>query len=172
MAAIPDHTRPHHWGFANAWLRRSFQRIPETLMSALAHAPSAEPLTESWINFGQTLEEEDRLEAEPMDVSTFSAVDPDGRWYLAVIEMPEPLRDGEAHRIVLAVSPPDDQLDPDREDDSPDPETRQAYFVLERDADGRATRLIRWRADESTPTDLTPADDPQAVASAVTDLLT
>ena len=200
MSGIPSSARPHHWGFAHAWLRRSFQRIPETIVSAIARARSAAPVVDAWRNFAKTLDEDDRLPAEGFEATTYSAPADEGDWYLAVVTFPPPENAEEAHFVALCVRPPDGQLNPEKRERSEDegaipagvdsededqpeqppeprtePEADHRYLLLERTDDGE-TRLVEWRGGDrrvlvESDDSSVPAPDRQAFTRAVTDLL-
>lgn len=148
MSGIPKSARPHHWGFANAWLRSSFQRIPETMVSAIAKARSAAPVIDAWRNFAKTLEEEDRLPPDGLAASTFTAASDDGDWYIAIVEFPEPENDHEAHLAALAVRPADGRLRPDDEDEAPRDGTNYRYLLVERAGRTGEARWVEWEGDE------------------------
>jgi hypothetical protein len=200
VSGIPASARPHHWGFAHAWLRRSFQRIPETIVSAIARTRSAAPVVDAWQNHAKTLDEQDRLPPDGLEAATYSAPGAEGDWYLAVVTFPPPEQAHEAYFGALCVRPPDGQLDPetrerrdddraipagrdpdevDEVDEPPDrqvePEAEHRYLLLERTDDG-GTRLVEWVDGERevlAEPDATgaPAADRQAFVRAVTDRL-
>ena len=175
MSGIPKSARPHHWGFANAWLRRSFQRIPETLVSAIANARSADPVIEAWENFAKTLDEEERLSPEGMEASAFTAPSDDGPWYIAVVTFPAPKHAHEAYMAALAVRPPDAPLDPEREDDAPAPGTDLRYILLERADDPGDVTWVEWIDDEDetldAPAEIEPPPARETFVKIVADLL-
>lgn len=200
MSGIPASARPHHWGFAHAWLRRSFQRIPETIVAAIARTRSAAPVVDAWQNHAKTLDEQDRLPSDGLQAATYSAPGSEGDWYLAVVTFPLPEQGHEAYFGALCVRPPDGTLNPeqrertddegaipagrdpdevDEADQTPDrevePETAHRYLLLERTDDDR-TRLVEWLGGDrdvlAEPDDTrAPAADPRAFVRAVTDLL-
>lgn len=174
MSGIPKRVRPHHWGFANGWLENSFQRIPETIVAAIARAGSAEPVVESWNNFAKTLEPEDRFPAEDLKTASYRAQTDLGDWFLAVVEFPPPKHPGEAHFAALAVAPADGGLRPDLEEDQPRDGTRTRYFLLER-SDHSAPTLWEWNGDErnrvQTSSGAPPDAEESAFVRAVIDIL-
>lgn len=168
MNGIPSNVRPHHWGFANAWLKSSFQRIPETLVSAVARAGSAEPLIESWVSFGKTLEAEDRLQPEGLGADTYAVGQGDERWFVAVVVLPPPEHVGESRFVAMAVQPAGRRPEPE-EEDSPRAESDLRYFLLER-GDGGDT-LLEWKGDERCELESGLADDESSFVHAVSRLL-
>jgi len=176
MSGIPKSARPHHWGFANAWLRSSFQRIPETMVSAIAKARSADPVVDAWERFAKTLDEEDRLAPEGMAASTYTTASPEGDWYIAVVEFPAPENAHEAYMAALAVRPADDRLRPDEEDEAPRDGTDHRYLLVERTGTPGEGQWVAWEGDEREPID-TPGcvgkgvPEPEVFVRTVTDLL-
>lgn len=165
MTGIPKRVRPHHWGFANGWLENSFQRIPETIVAAIARAGSAEPVADSWNNFAKTLEPEDRHPADELGAASYRARTERGEWFLAVVEFPPPKHPGEAYFAALAVAPDGGQLRPDLEEDQPREGTRTRYFLLER-SDNSAPELWEWNGDERNRVQTSSGAPPDAEESA------
>jgi len=170
MSEIPERARPHHWGFANAWLRNSFGRKPETIVTAIARAPGPEPVVEAWRNFSKTLDGEERLSAEGLETASYRVEGEEGPWFVAVVEMPEPEGREEAEFLALAVQPPGGELRPTREDESPREGTRTQYFLLERLGDGR-TRWVEWVGDTREARAAAPPADREEFVRAVRDEL-
>lgn len=173
VSGIPERVRPHHWGFANAWLKSSFQRIPETIVAALARAKSAAPVRDAWANFSKTLEAEERLEPEGLDAATYAATADGGDWYVAVVEFPPPEHPGEAHFAALAVQPGDGELQPDLEEESPRSGTRFRYFLLEH-AESGDPELVEWTGEQRRVLDVEgtgPEADSEAFVRSIIDLL-
>ncbi len=199
VSGIPASARPHHWGFAHAWLRRSFERLPETIVAAIARARSAAPVVDAWQNFGRTLDDAERLAADGLEASSYVSPSETGDWYLAVVSFPPPEHPEEVHFAALCVRPPDGELRPglreeagqegpraagleedDRPSDSaegrpPEPEADLRYILLER-IDPGETRLVEWehssREQLAAPSGAdSPAADEQSFVRAVGDLL-
>jgi len=168
MTEIPDRARPHHWGFANAWLRNSFKRKPETIVLAIARAPGPEPVVEAWRNFAKTLDEEERVPPQGLETASYQIGDSREPWYVAVVDMPEVEGREEAELVALAVRPGDGELRPEREGETPREETETRYVVLERAADGE-TRWIEWVGDDRETRDLQPAADREHFVRALRD---